>query len=58
MDKIIDQKISLKCTPSEAFQLFTQNKHLEKWLLYRYARRKSKTSESKGRLLADDQSGR
>lgn len=32
MDKIINQKVSLKCTPTEAFQLFTQNKYLESWL--------------------------
>lgn len=32
MDKIIDREVGLKCTPAEAFQLFTQNKHLESWL--------------------------
>lgn len=32
MDKIIYHSVSLKCDPHEAFELFTVNKHLEKWL--------------------------
>jgi predicted enzyme related to lactoylglutathione lyase/uncharacterized protein YndB with AHSA1/START domain len=32
VDKIINQSVSLKCTAKEAFQLFTQNNLLEKWL--------------------------
>ena len=32
MDKIIWQSISLRCNPNRAFELFTMNKHLERWL--------------------------
>jgi uncharacterized protein YndB with AHSA1/START domain len=32
MDKIIYQLITLKCEPAKAFERFTLNKHLEKWL--------------------------
>ena len=32
MDKIIYHSISLKCKPHKAFELFTINKHLERWL--------------------------
>ena len=32
MDKIIYHTISLGCSPSRAFELFTANKHLAKWL--------------------------
>jgi uncharacterized protein YndB with AHSA1/START domain len=32
MDKIIYHSISLKCDPGKAFEMFTVNKHLEKWL--------------------------
>lgn len=32
MDKIIYYSISLGCSPHEAFEFFTVNKHLEKWL--------------------------
>lgn len=32
VDKIIYHSISLGCTPHEAFEVFTVNKHLEKWL--------------------------
>lgn len=32
MDKIIYHVISMKCNPQKAFEMFTVNKHLEKWL--------------------------
>lgn len=32
MDKIIYHSISLRCSSRKAFELFTVNKHLEKWL--------------------------
>lgn len=32
MDKVIYQVIKVKCAPSRAFELFTVNEHLEKWL--------------------------
>ena len=32
MDKIICHTASLGCSPSRAFELFTANKHLKKWL--------------------------
>lgn len=32
MDKIIYQSIKLKCNPQKAFEMFTVNDHLEKWL--------------------------
>lgn len=32
MDKIIYHSISLGCSPHKAFEFFTVNKHLEKWL--------------------------
>ena len=32
MDKIIYYLINLKCEPSKAFEMFTVNRHLEKWL--------------------------
>lgn len=32
IDKIVCHSISLKCSPHEAFEFFTVNKHLEKWL--------------------------
>jgi uncharacterized protein YndB with AHSA1/START domain len=32
MDKIIHHAILLKCEPQKAFEMFTLNKHLEKWL--------------------------
>lgn len=32
MDKIIYQKTILKCNPEKAFEFFTVNEHLEKWL--------------------------
>ena len=32
MDKIIYRSINLKCDPQKAFELFTVNKHLERWL--------------------------
>ena len=32
MDKIIYQSISIQCNPHKAFDFFTVNKHLEKWL--------------------------
>ncbi len=32
MDKIIYQSVSLNCTPHKAFEFFTVNMHLEKWL--------------------------
>jgi len=32
MDKIICHSISLKCEPGKAFEMFTINRHLEKWL--------------------------
>ncbi len=32
MDKIIYHSISLECTTHRAFEFFTLNKHLEKWL--------------------------
>ncbi|NWG10265.1 SRPBCC domain-containing protein [Candidatus Bathyarchaeota archaeon] len=32
MDKIIYKSISLKCSAQKAFQMFTVNHHLEKWL--------------------------
>ena len=32
MDRIIYLSISLRCNPQKAFELFTVNKHLEKWL--------------------------
>ena len=32
MDKIIYHLISLKCAPDKAFEMFTVNNHLEKWL--------------------------
>jgi uncharacterized protein YndB with AHSA1/START domain len=32
MDKIIYHSISLKCDAQKAFEMFTVNKHLEKWL--------------------------
>ena len=32
MDKIIYHTIFLRCGPSKAFEFFTGNKHLEKWL--------------------------
>lgn len=32
MDKIICHTASLECSSSRAFELFTANKHLEKWL--------------------------
>jgi len=32
MDKIIYHSISLRCNPQKAFETFTINKHLEKWL--------------------------
>ena len=32
MDEIIYHSISLGCSPRRAFELFTVNKHLEKWL--------------------------
>lgn len=32
MDRIIYHSISLKCDPQKAFEMFTINKHLEKWL--------------------------
>jgi uncharacterized protein YndB with AHSA1/START domain len=32
MDTIIYHSINLTCSPNEAFEFFTVNKHLEKWL--------------------------
>jgi len=32
MDKIIYHLFNLKCEPSKAFEMFTVNRHLEKWL--------------------------
>jgi len=32
MDKVVYQVIKLKCAPPRAFEMFTINKHLEKWL--------------------------
>ena len=32
MDKVIYHSISLKCDRQKAFEMFTINKHLEKWL--------------------------
>jgi len=32
MDKVIYQVVKLKCPPEKAFELFTVNEHLEKWL--------------------------
>ncbi len=32
MDKIIYRSVRLKCNPAKAFEMFTVNKHLEKWL--------------------------
>lgn len=32
VDKIIYHSINLRCDPQKAFELFTANKHLEKWL--------------------------
>jgi uncharacterized protein YndB with AHSA1/START domain len=32
MDKIIYQTITLRCNPKKAFEMFTVNEHLEKWL--------------------------
>ena len=32
MDKIIHRSASLRCDTQKAFEMFTQNKHLEKWL--------------------------
>jgi len=32
MDKIIYRSVRLKCNPSKAYEMFTVNKHLEKWL--------------------------
>jgi uncharacterized protein YndB with AHSA1/START domain len=32
MGKIICQSIHLKCTSQQAFEMFTVNEHLEKWL--------------------------
>jgi len=32
VDRIIYHSISLRCNPQKAFELFTANKHLEKWL--------------------------
>jgi uncharacterized protein YndB with AHSA1/START domain len=32
LDKIIDRSVILKCSPSKAFEMFTIDKHLEKWL--------------------------
>lgn len=32
MDKIIIKKVELNCPVQQAFKLFTENKHLEKWL--------------------------
>jgi uncharacterized protein YndB with AHSA1/START domain len=32
MDKIIDLSTTLKCNGSRAFELFTKNEYLEKWL--------------------------
>jgi len=32
VDKVIYHSISLRCSPRKAFDLFTVNKHLEKWL--------------------------
>ncbi len=32
MDKVIYHSISLKCSPHKAFDFFTVNKHLQKWL--------------------------
>ncbi|UCE29403.1 MAG: SRPBCC domain-containing protein [Candidatus Bathyarchaeota archaeon] len=32
MDRIIWHSISLRCSPNRAFELFTINKHLERWL--------------------------
>lgn len=32
MDKIIYHTIFLRCSPGKAFEFFTVNKHLEKWL--------------------------
>ena len=32
MDRIIYHSTTVKCKPVEAFEFFTLNKHLEKWL--------------------------
>ncbi|MFQ5884681.1 MAG: SRPBCC domain-containing protein [Thermoplasmata archaeon] len=32
MDKVIYQSVLLKCNPQKAFEMFTLNEHLEKWL--------------------------
>ncbi|TET91348.1 MAG: SRPBCC domain-containing protein [Methanomassiliicoccales archaeon] len=32
MDRIIYQSVLLKCDPRRAFEMFTVNEHLEKWL--------------------------
>jgi uncharacterized protein YndB with AHSA1/START domain len=32
MNKVIRRSIRLKCTPHKAFEMFTLNEHLDKWL--------------------------
>lgn len=32
MDKVIYQSVLLRCDPQRAFEMFTVNEHLEKWL--------------------------